>query len=84
MKLFPQPEIGKTAGLVEGEGSIWLPVIEDASLEGSLLTGLLQEDVRTGNINQVPILIGFNSEEEILFMAFGNNHKDIFLQERKL
>ncbi|XP_018563677.1 cholinesterase 1 [Anoplophora glabripennis] len=64
------PEIGKEAGLIEGEGSIWLPVIEDASLEGALLTGPFQEDVRTGNINQVPILIGFNSEEELTFMLF--------------
>ncbi|XP_023310411.1 uncharacterized protein LOC111691577 [Anoplophora glabripennis] len=67
---FTQPEIGKEAGLIEGEGSIWLPVIEDGSLEGALLTGPFQEDVRTGNINQVPILIGFNSEEELTFMLF--------------
>ncbi|XP_023311239.1 cholinesterase 2-like [Anoplophora glabripennis] len=60
--------VGKESGLIEGQGFIWLPVIEDVSLDGALLTGLFHEDIRTGNINQVPIIIGFNSEEELLFL----------------
>ncbi|XP_023311248.1 cholinesterase 2-like isoform X3 [Anoplophora glabripennis] len=60
--------VGKESGLMEGQGLIWLPVIEDASLDGALLTGLFHEDIRTGNINQVPIIIGFNSEEALFFL----------------
>lgn len=71
IKKISQPVSGKEIGLVEGEGLIWLPVFEDESLEGAFLTGLSHEEVRTGNINQVPILIGFNSEEQIFFIAFG-------------
>ncbi|XP_018568320.1 cholinesterase 2-like isoform X2 [Anoplophora glabripennis] len=59
--------VGKEAGLFEGQGIIWLPVIEDASLDGAFLTDLFHEDIRTGNINQVPIIIGFNSEEALFF-----------------
>ncbi|XP_023312899.1 esterase S-like, partial [Anoplophora glabripennis] len=58
--------VGKESALL---GSlIWLPVIEEASLDGALITGLFHEDIRTGNINQVPIIIGFNSEEALLFL----------------
>ncbi|XP_018568324.1 acetylcholinesterase isoform X2 [Anoplophora glabripennis] len=57
---------GKQTSSVEGEGQIWLPVIEDPHLEGAFLTTSFYEPFRTGNINQVPILIGFNSEEYLL------------------
>ncbi|XP_023311244.1 venom carboxylesterase-6-like [Anoplophora glabripennis] len=57
--------VGKETGLMEGQGLIWLPVIEDASLDGAFLTGLFHEDIKTGNINQVPIIIGLNSEEAL-------------------
>ncbi|XP_023312433.1 acetylcholinesterase-like [Anoplophora glabripennis] len=60
--------VGKESELMEGQGLIWLPVIEDASLDGALLTGLFHEDIRTGNINQIPIIIGFNSEEALFFL----------------
>ncbi|KAJ8923393.1 hypothetical protein NQ315_001951 [Exocentrus adspersus] len=59
--------VGKERDLVEGEGLVWLPVIENADLEGALLTGPYHEDIRNGNINQIPIIIGFNSEEELFF-----------------
>ncbi|XP_023311238.1 cholinesterase 2-like [Anoplophora glabripennis] len=62
---FELVAVGKESGLLEGQGLIWMPVIEDASLDGALLTGLFHEDIRTGNINQVPIIIGFNSEEAL-------------------
>nr|WCC58205.1 carboxylesterase [Pharsalia antennata] len=61
------PSIGKESGLIEGAGYIWLPIIEDVNLEGALLTGPFHEDIRKGNINKVPTLIGFNSEEELAF-----------------
>ncbi|XP_023311240.1 venom carboxylesterase-6-like [Anoplophora glabripennis] len=70
--------VGKETGLLEGQGSIWLPVIEDASLEGALLTGLFHEDIRTGNINQVPIIIGFNSEEELSFLKSGPSVVEVY------
>ncbi|XP_023311247.1 cholinesterase 1-like isoform X1 [Anoplophora glabripennis] len=58
--------VGKESSLLDI--LIWLPVIEDANLDGALLTGLYHEDIRTGNINQVPIIIGFNSEEGLAFL----------------
>ncbi|XP_018568321.1 juvenile hormone esterase-like [Anoplophora glabripennis] len=60
--------VGKETQLMQGQGIIWVPVIEDASLDGALITGLFHEDIRTGNINQVPIIIGFNSEEALFFL----------------
>ncbi|KAJ8923396.1 hypothetical protein NQ315_001954 [Exocentrus adspersus] len=57
---------GKEIGLDIVGNMIWGPVIENKELDGALITGLFHEDVRTGNINQVPILLGFNSEEELL------------------
>lgn len=41
-------------------------MIEDPHLEGAFLTTSFYEPFRTGHINQVPILIGFNSEEYLL------------------
>ncbi|KAJ8923394.1 hypothetical protein NQ315_001952 [Exocentrus adspersus] len=61
------PASGKETDIVEGEGLIWAPVIEKKDLEGALLTGPFHEDVRDGNINQVPVILGFNSEEETFF-----------------
>ncbi|KAJ8923392.1 hypothetical protein NQ315_001950 [Exocentrus adspersus] len=49
-KIFPAP--GKERSLVEGDGLIWLPVIEDENLDEAFITGLLHENVRTGNINR--------------------------------
>ncbi|KAJ8923397.1 hypothetical protein NQ315_001955 [Exocentrus adspersus] len=56
--------VGKEIGLDIVGGMIWGPVIENKELDGAFVTGLFHEDVRIGNINQVPIIIGFNSEEE--------------------
>ncbi|KAJ8923401.1 hypothetical protein NQ315_001959 [Exocentrus adspersus] len=61
------PDIGKEAELEEGGGLIWLPVIEDESLDGAFVTGPFHEDIKTGNINHIPILIGFASEEQTFF-----------------
>ncbi|XP_023310399.1 cholinesterase 1 [Anoplophora glabripennis] len=58
--------VGKESSLLDI--LIWLPVIEDANLDGALLTGLYHEDIKTGNINQVPIIIGFNSAEGLAFL----------------
>ncbi|XP_018568325.1 cholinesterase 1 [Anoplophora glabripennis] len=57
---------GKQTSLIEGEGEIWLPVIENPHLEGAFLTTSFYKPFTTGHINQVPILIGFNSEEYLL------------------
>lgn len=56
---------------MRGEGSIWLPVVEDPSQVGAFITSSFYEPFRTGNINRVPILIGFNSEEYLLGAAAG-------------
>ncbi|KAJ8923400.1 hypothetical protein NQ315_001958 [Exocentrus adspersus] len=59
---------GKENLLIPGGGLIWAPVIEDVSIEGAFLTGPFHEDIKTGNINHVSILLGFNSEEVLYFM----------------
>ncbi|KAJ8923389.1 hypothetical protein NQ315_001947 [Exocentrus adspersus] len=53
--------------------SIWGPVIENEKLSNSFITGPMHEDIRTGNINKVPIMLGYNSEEELLFVGDGKD-----------
>ncbi|KAG5874941.1 hypothetical protein JTB14_023097 [Gonioctena quinquepunctata] len=48
---------------------IWPPVYENDRNEDALVTGMNHENIKNGNINKVPILIGINSEESLLFGA---------------
>ncbi|KAJ8923391.1 hypothetical protein NQ315_001949 [Exocentrus adspersus] len=61
------PVVGKERSIVDADGLIWLPVIESVQLEDAFLTGNFHDNIRRGQINQVPIVIGFNSEEETFF-----------------
>ncbi|KAJ8981378.1 hypothetical protein NQ317_000246 [Molorchus minor] len=53
--------------LGDGRGMVWTPVIEDEGLENAFVVGPMQENLKNGDINKVPIMIGFNSEEELHF-----------------
>ncbi|KAJ8923390.1 hypothetical protein NQ315_001948 [Exocentrus adspersus] len=54
---------------------VWLPVIENEKWSNSFLTGLMHEDVKAGTINKVPIMLGYNSEEELYFVGDGDKIK---------
>nr|XP_023023901.1 venom carboxylesterase-6-like [Leptinotarsa decemlineata] len=47
----------------------WTPVIENEDDENALVTGWSHENIKKGNINRVPVLMGINSEESLLFGA---------------
>ncbi|XP_074030604.1 para-nitrobenzyl esterase isoform X1 [Leptinotarsa decemlineata] len=47
----------------------WTPVIENEEDENALVTGMSHENIKEGNINRVPVLMGINSEESLLFGA---------------
>ncbi|CAH1154472.1 unnamed protein product [Phaedon cochleariae] len=46
----------------------WVPVTEDSNYENALVTGMNHENLKNGNINKVPLLIGINSQEVLLFI----------------
>nr|QYA71952.1 carboxylesterase [Anoplophora glabripennis]QYA72003.1 carboxylesterase [Anoplophora glabripennis] len=76
------PIIGKETGSVEGTGYLWLPIIEDANLEGALLTGSFYEAISKGKINKVPTMLTFNSEEELLFWKPAVTDVSLLLEAR--
>ncbi|CAH1154907.1 unnamed protein product [Phaedon cochleariae] len=47
---------------------IWSPVVENAEDEQAFTTTPMHQDFMDGNFNHVPSMIGFNSEESLLFM----------------
>lgn len=48
----------------------WTPVVEDENLENAFITGYSHENIKSGRINKVPLLIGFNSQEILLFSKY--------------
>ncbi|KAJ8970723.1 hypothetical protein NQ317_018757 [Molorchus minor] len=57
------PELG--IGL--GNSLIWTPVIDNDDVNDKFVDGPMEDNMEKGNFNQVPTLIGFNSEEILLF-----------------
>ncbi|KAJ8951541.1 hypothetical protein NQ318_020414 [Aromia moschata] len=47
---------------------IWGPIIEDENLDNALIVGPMEYNMEVGNMNQIPTLIGFNSEELVYFL----------------
>ncbi|CAH1175676.1 unnamed protein product [Phaedon cochleariae] len=48
---------------------IWEPVIEDEYAYQAMVTSPMHQEMMLGNFNQVPCLLGFNSEESLGFMS---------------
>ncbi|KAJ8951544.1 hypothetical protein NQ318_020417 [Aromia moschata] len=48
---------------------VWAPTIEDEEQDGAFVTGPMEDNIKNGNINQVPVIIGFTSEEKLTFIA---------------
>nr|WCC58193.1 carboxylesterase [Pharsalia antennata] len=51
---------------IGGDSLVWVPVVEGETLDGAYITGPMHDDIKSGNINLVPIMIGYNSEEEVV------------------
>nr|AIY68367.1 esterase [Leptinotarsa decemlineata] len=49
----------------------WSPAKEDESFENALVTGMNHENIKNGNSNKIPLLIGINSEEVLTFGIVG-------------
>ncbi|KAJ8951547.1 hypothetical protein NQ318_020420 [Aromia moschata] len=60
----------KEMGIGSHRKRIWIPVIEDDSLNGTFITGPMHENILNGNIVKVPIMLGFTSEEELKFIDY--------------
>ncbi|KAJ8951545.1 hypothetical protein NQ318_020418 [Aromia moschata] len=60
----------KEMGIGSHRKRIWIPVIEDDSLNGTFITGPMHENILNGNIVKVPIMLGFTSEEELTFIDY--------------
>ncbi|KAJ8951543.1 hypothetical protein NQ318_020416 [Aromia moschata] len=52
---------------------VWVPTIEDEDQDGAFVTGPMEENIKNGNIVQVPIIIGFTSEEEMTPISYGTS-----------
>uniref|UniRef100_V5GH33 Carboxylic ester hydrolase n=1 Tax=Anoplophora glabripennis TaxID=217634 RepID=V5GH33_ANOGL len=52
---------------IGGGSLVWVPVVESEKLDGAFITGPMHNDIKEGNVNKVPVMIGYNSEEEIVF-----------------
>lgn len=53
----------------------WCPVLEDEKHPGAFITSPMHQSFISGQFNKVPILLGFNSEEMLMFLK---GKKDIF------
>ncbi|KAJ8970722.1 hypothetical protein NQ317_018756 [Molorchus minor] len=59
------PEMGNGVG--NTQSLIWTPVIDNDEVNDKFVDGPMEDNMEKGNFNQVPTLIGFNSEEILLF-----------------
>ncbi|XP_072386232.1 juvenile hormone esterase-like [Diabrotica undecimpunctata] len=57
---------GRTSGFMDA--LTFKPVLEDESNEDAFITGPMHDAVLNGHFNLVPILIGLNSEESLMFL----------------
>nr|WCC58172.1 carboxylesterase [Pharsalia antennata] len=55
---------GMEIGLGNNE-LVWLPIIENINFTGALITDPMHEDLQNGVFKRVPIMLGYNSEEQI-------------------
>nr|XP_023024206.1 juvenile hormone esterase-like [Leptinotarsa decemlineata] len=51
---------------------MWAPIIEDKSLDDTFISDPMYGMLQDGKFNKVPILIGFTSEESLLFVRDAN------------
>ncbi|KAJ8970720.1 hypothetical protein NQ317_018754 [Molorchus minor] len=65
------PELGNSIG--NTQSLIWTPVIDKEDVIDKFVDGPMEDNMERGNFNQVPTLIGFNSEEILLFYASAEN-----------
>ncbi|KAG5879329.1 hypothetical protein JTB14_030192 [Gonioctena quinquepunctata] len=58
----------------QNDSKVWAPVVE-VEHPGAFISESMYETVKEGRINKVPLLIGFNSEEELGVMADAHSLK---------